>query len=87
MTMIEQVARAMSEELGVDWPYTGHEQLLDVARAAIKAMREPTDAMAQSGGFEAIHHKFVRLGSMNERDEIGRAVFAAMIDAALEEGK
>jgi nucleotide-binding universal stress UspA family protein len=35
--LTERVAMAMREELGIEWPYTGHEQLLDVARAAIEA--------------------------------------------------
>lgn len=31
----EEIARAIREELGVDWPYSGHEYLLDAARAVL----------------------------------------------------
>jgi hypothetical protein len=40
--LIERVARAIRDELGLDWPYTGHAQLLDEARAAIEAANVAT---------------------------------------------
>lgn len=72
----------MREELGVEWPYTGHKELLSTARAAIKAMRVPTEAMSNVSdtmrGCELCD---------NAEPHHAAAVFTAMIDAALEEGK
>lgn len=78
-SMIERVARAMREELGVDWHYSGHDELVDVARAAIKEMRRPTEWMITIGACheDQDHHIF-------DEGHIAQEVWAAMIDAALE---
>lgn len=63
--MVERVARAIEDRLrGKD--FLSYEE---AARAAIEAMREPTDAMADDG-YRAIKHG-------------ADAVWRAMIDAAL----
>lgn len=67
--MVERVAKAMRDSLGVDWPYTGHEFLMDVAHAAITAMRNPTQAMLDAGPVKPY---------------MDADVWASMIDAALE---
>jgi len=70
MTMIEKVARAIEKaELGNNWEAQ--------ARAAIEAMREPTEEMAQRGG--------AHLG-LSPRDRFSmKAAWKKMIDAALNE--
>jgi hypothetical protein len=78
--MIERVARALDEcHDPSSWhPYDfwDHDFALELARAAIEAMREPTDAMKQAGddfsGNLAITH-----------DASGEGTWQAMIDAAL----
>lgn len=47
MNALERVAKAMRDELGVDWPYTGHAELMDVARAAVEALRDPPEEIAR----------------------------------------
>lgn len=72
MTMIEKVAAAIQEaELGNNWEA--------MARAAIEAMREPTDAMTGAEGVG-----WARDGSAHiDRDP--REYWPLMIDAALAE--
>lgn len=76
--MIERVARAVSQSFhdegyieGVSDPAEWNE-FLKAARAAIEAMREPTDRMVWDGG-TALHDK----------GEDTAGIWAAMIDAAL----
>lgn len=79
MDMVEKVARAMREELDIDWPYRGHESLIDVARAAIAAMRDPSESMVEAGGSAKYSAR---------RDGVDRrtpAIWQAMIDVALGE--
>jgi hypothetical protein len=50
MDMIERVARALIDQIGSPWPYGKMDPAVrrlwrDHARAAIEAMREPTEAM------------------------------------------
>ncbi len=76
MNMLERVARGICESLGHDpdcnslgrpeWP-----SYLSVARAAIEAMREPTEEMAKAGG--------------KARRQWDKSVWQAMISAALSE--
>ncbi|MBY3073384.1 hypothetical protein HFO71_24015 [Rhizobium laguerreae] len=54
MTMIERVAKALSQELAKDGYY------VDAARAVIEAMREPTEAMVEAG------EKHIRVGRIAE---------------------
>lgn len=80
MDMVERVARAMDAAedkywaaFPVDYPMTDESVPMEVlARAAIEAMREPTEEMLL-GGFEAD----------TESGFGARSVWAAMIDAAL----
>lgn len=78
-SMIERVARAMWNTTEVtSWdgaPGSIRRMFLNGARAAIKAMREPTDAMVDAG-----------LSRDDGADPTNAAgVFTAMIDAALNE--
>lgn len=70
--MVERVARALANEEGYAYdpvPYNRR------ARAAIEAMREPTDAMVDAGGW---------LGGENGvGDSSARVVWTGMIEAAL----
>ena len=93
MTKIEEVARAIhisdkqktsryfsNEVMGCSWEQLSigvQQSYLSEARAAIKAMKNPTDKMVDAG-------KFAPGGSISGA---GRAVdtYKAMIDAALEE--
>ena len=65
--MVRRVARAM-EAVGADMEFE------DYARAAIEAMREPTDKM-----YEAAKGDFGGVGAL----KMSRAIWTAMIDAAL----
>lgn len=77
--MVDRVARAMREDLGLDWPYAGHEQLLGVARSAITAMREPTGLMVEAiDGFD-VYWEYIADGRPNSPNDVWRA----MIDAAV----
>lgn len=70
--MIERVARAIADANMED--YDELKELHDaLARAAIAAMREPTEAMEREY-FNAL---------TGNRREVGRKVYRAMIDAAL----
>lgn len=85
-SMIERVARVLAEKDGVhpDWSATGMgmpgpednepgwKLYEEEARAAIEAMREPTDAMVVAGRDET------------DWEPKARAVWSSMIDAALE---
>lgn len=83
-TMVERVAAAMRAELGVDWPYAGDEQLLDVARAAIEAMRRPSAYMLDRGfldstvawieaGPEDVWEVMIEC-ALNEREQYARII-------------
>lgn len=69
--MVERVARAIAEaRFGIGCPVDGDDRI--AARAAIEAMREPTDAMV-----DAAYGR--------ERTGTERGNWRAMIDAALTE--
>jgi hypothetical protein len=78
MTMIERVAKALSQQLDKDGYY------VDAARAAIESLREPTEAMVEAGsgastlGDEGVFRILV------DRQCAGEA-WSLMIDAALKE--
>jgi hypothetical protein len=73
--MVERVAHAIAAKRGLKWRY-----FIDDAVAIIKAMREPTEAMAEEGFTAACRHDH----SETVPDlEIGRAAWQAMIDEAL----
>jgi hypothetical protein len=76
VTMIEKVARAICSAEGIDPDRKGNEtvwrwqEFEKEARAAIEAMREPTDAMREIGNWSGLPHV---------------ETYAAMIDIALKE--
>tara|TARA_R110000868_G_scaffold309027_1_gene570439 strand:- start:3353 stop:3583 length:231 start_codon:yes stop_codon:yes gene_type:complete len=65
--MIERVAKAINDTMLQHGDYKPDE----LARAAIAAMREPTEDMVEAGYYDAMA-------------EDAKATFTAMIDAALE---
>ena len=68
--MVERVALALAKASGInDWSKAAHE-FEDDARAAIEAMREPTEAMVDSCG-------------NGDAAKWGRGCWANYIDAAL----
>ena len=79
MTMIERVAQAFYKHFFEgDWPPEtevdigmGADDFREAARAAIEAMREPTEAMAETV----------------VDDDDAKAIWRDMIDAALKEGE
>lgn len=74
MTMIERVAAAMGSEYVRE---AGNQDFLNIARAAIEAMREPTPEMTRGrhAGGEAIS------------DVEAECIWEDMIDAALSDGE
>lgn len=88
MTMIERLARVIHKasfeagrQIAPPWPEDRFEQTryLFVARAAIKAMREPSDAMFAAA---EKHSSFRGIDAGAARMELG-AIWREMIDAAL----
>lgn len=79
--MIERVARAIAEEAAM-WgdEATRPEVRHALARAAIAAMREPTEAMVEAGASDVIQ------SPCNTSYEIATDAYRVMIDAALAEG-
>jgi hypothetical protein len=86
--LVERVARAIRDELGLDWPYTGHAQLLDEARAAIEATQVATLETALRTIQSAIPGYLK--GEMSEHDFallVLEAADSAKVNKALEKGK
>ncbi len=85
MSMVEKVARAMLNTMNKDVRWTQKlptelEAIL-IARAAIEAMREPTEGMREAGALEISDENSA---FTQERDSKNAGyVFGAMIDAAL----
>ena len=73
--MVKRVARAIVA-LGLD----DRERPLAIARAAIAAMREPTEAMKQKGG--DLDNGY----GMEITEALAEEVWQAMIDEALHDG-
>lgn len=86
--MIERVARATFDVIHADTPETFRNEMwadlrntaMDVARAAIEAMREPTSAMAAAGSQPRYIGREVWPQPMSGPD-----AYRAMIEAALAE--
>lgn len=90
-SMIERVARALRRQWSIDNfdrpSDVGWQDEINAARAAIAAMKEPTETMISPEG--------VHIGFINDADGIednlyideddARAIWQAMIDAALNE--
>lgn len=82
--MVERVARAIADADMED--YEGREALYNAfARAAIEAMREPTNNMRGIGFDEAYEHIEPSPYGPVVHAKIGQKVWQAMIDAALRE--
>ena len=89
MSMIERVAQAIAKaelEEG-DTTYSWHaltEEIVDcyyvLARAAIEAMREPTNQMVDDQGGE-----YVNLERADDQSYQPRLIWQGMVDTALEE--
>lgn len=80
MEKIEQVARAILSKVPTGYGMTASEAE-DYARAAIEAMRKPTEAMKESGETALSANG---IGDIEPDDS--EVCFTAMIDAALKEG-
>ena len=77
--MVERVARAMAENAGFAWENCAQSQWRSDARAAIEAMKEPTDEMAD----RAYACATTDLASKDDFKSHYRDVWQSMIDAAL----
>ncbi len=77
MTMIERIARAIHARNWPTYPKDGCTQCEDAARAAVKAMREPTDAMRK-----AFH---IAAPQYDDGPTSGETYWDYAIDAILEE--
>ncbi len=93
-TMIERVARGMWEEREKSFPYRTQMRwedatqitrglMLSQARAALEAMREPTEAMLERAD-EPFHRERARQGDALASGPISAAVWSAMLSAAIE---
>ncbi len=77
---LEEVARAICAEQGRSWgaaDASAHDRWRDLARAAIEAMREPTDEMCAAADSLDVVNKGVLITPTPYR------AWQAMIDAAL----
>lgn len=91
--MVERVARAIYDgrngrgaRAWASLPRSHQSPYFSDARAAIEAMREPTDAMLLGGHFIAVENACdTQCAAMTDR-RMGRA-YRAMIDASLHEGE
>ena len=90
MTMLEKVAAAI-RDVEFKMPgagglkgtlYVSSGQSLDLARAAIEAMREPTEAMCNAFGITTIGYEATMGTYLDDFDS--RGVWTAMVKAALE---
>jgi hypothetical protein len=74
--MATRVGRAMAENAGFCWENCAQSQWVSDARAGIKAMREPTQAMIDDHKARAYNY-----GLYGDKEV--RRIWSAMIDAAL----
>jgi hypothetical protein len=85
--MVERVVEAIASSGATD-PMWDDETVRMVARAAIAAMREPTEEMKRAG-FENSPHDVGgcsdQISKEDWREEICPEIYQAMIDAALKE--
>jgi hypothetical protein len=83
--MIDRVAKAICGASGMRWDDMlsgARDQFRRDARAAIEAMREPTEAMVKAAQEETYCHSWSSRGEHIEDPEVA---WTAMIDAALGE--
>jgi hypothetical protein len=83
--MVERVARAIAADWGLNWeaPSLDRDAVMSAARAAIEAMRDPTNRMVGASWNAVIVDGDAPKGALS-RKNICRARWQAMIDAALE---
>lgn len=82
MKMVEIIAQAIRDEVGApDSDGRYHLDFSEMAAAALKAMREPTEAMMAAG----IETGLFPYETVNITDRYPEGVWRAMIDAAIEE--
>lgn len=88
-TMIERVARAIRRKYNIEIfdrdEEDGWEYSLDQARAAIEAMREPTENMLDYGACYEDPQNEYKHNPLYDEGDLSRDVYKAMIDAALKE--
>lgn len=87
--MVERVARVLSATQGGDHWFdqmteSGRNAYRDLARQAIAALREPTEAMMRAGGALVGARATLAVGSIDEWPGLYR-IHQAVIDAALQE--
>ena len=90
--MVERVARAIWDARESSFPARLRvrfedrltSEVFDMARAAIEAMREPTEAMMVAGGKVDVGHAWCAAGERIVDDSAGD-VYRGMIDAALKD--
>ena len=87
VTMVERVARAIEQEFGPIYGHLcRHEDAVSCARAAIAAMREPTEAMMDAG-ISAVPVPGMDIQAIRDRNVLismtEYAGYPAMIDEAL----
>lgn len=89
MTPIERAARAMYDTVQPEWEWDDPDAELmrrmyrENARAAILAIREPSEAMVRAGGANMDHEGATLPDELEQRASTS---WRAMIDAMLEEG-
>jgi hypothetical protein len=94
MTMVERAAKAALERrlklMGVDWTWESRHPLdqkewIEIIRAAIEAMREPTEAM-EKVAYEQFDWGPTGYSDAPQGGCYPRGCWSVMIDAALAEG-
>lgn len=90
MTMLEKVARAICEAQGDEWGREGPVGLMDAygpfARAALQALREPTEEMVEAMSATPTYGYPLPAEAVPDHDflEDHRIAFMAAIDAILQ---
>lgn len=85
-SMVERVGRALAKEEGYAYDPEPYDRR---ARAAIAAMRDPTETMTEAGAVKAGGAtkeqaiEWAKLDKFESRQEECEDIFSAMIDAAL----
>lgn len=91
MTLIERAARAMYDTVRPEWEWNDpdagplRKMYRDNARAAVRALQEPSEAMIDAGA-DVVRSVNKAESDIAVRDDT-RSVWSMMINTALEEGK
>lgn len=83
--MVETVAKALCASNGsVEWEREPQQDIFrDLARAAISAMREPTDEMVEAAMVATASWRDIQGSALTVNREKARIRFRAMVDVAL----